>query len=477
MVTNVINKDRKKGTGENTMFNTTPIQRLSCDYKDIQLYIKREDLHPFSFGGNKVRIAREFFFDMEEQNKNCIIAYGNVRSNLCRVIANIAKMKKIPCYVVSPYDDNDDKCETFNSFLIAQCDAHIRTCKKTDVSKTVDTVIEECRAAGYKPYYINGDKFGKGNEAIPVRAYKKVYQEIAFQAKELEVCFDYIFLATGTGMTQSGLLLGKLQNGGREQIVGISIARMQKQAEMGVRNYLQSVIDIGRKVTDVCVTDKYLLGGYGNYSEALRDQLLEIYHRYGIALDPVYSGKAFSGMLQYIAENNIKGNILFIHTGSAPLFFDFLKDNMQASATISVTPCDDRLKLISFLCQIDQQLPTSLSERVSLDNFADKVLSVGQVLTIEDAGSIISAALFYCNDNVTNKAYLTLLGTLPRSKGKGYAKQVMLAMEDHVKMCGMKEIHLDTDIANTTAVSFYSKLGYQVSEVNDKIHMWKELKV
>lgn len=459
------------------MLYRTPIQMLSSDYVDTQIYIKREDMLPLSFGGNKVRIAQEFFSDMEEQNKNCIIAYGNVRSNLCRVIANMAKMRDIPCYVVSPYDDNDERRETFNSYLVDQCGAHIRTCKKSEVSKIVEAVLNECKTAGYAPYYINGDKYGKGNEATPVRAYKKVYQEICGQAKELGICFDCIFLATGTGMTQSGLLLGKLQNGGREQIVGISIARMQKQAETSVRNYLQSVIDIEQEVPDVHVTDKYLLGGYGNYTEALRDQLMEIYHRYGIALDPVYSGKAFSGMLQYIEENNVKGNILFIHTGSAPLFFDFLKENMRASSTPSVAPCNDRMKLCTFLRQIDQQLPTSLSDRVSLDVFSEKVLSFGQVLAIEEAGCIVSAALFYCNDSVTHKAYLTLLGTLTYSKGKGYARQVMLAMESYVKECGMKEIHLDTDITNTAAICFYSKLGYQVSEVNDKVHMWKELKI
>ncbi len=41
-----------------------------------------------------------------------------------------------------------------------------------------------------------------------------------------------------------------------------------------------------------------------------------------IILDPVYTGKAFYGMSQYIRENKIQGkNILFIHTGGLPIFF------------------------------------------------------------------------------------------------------------------------------------------------------------
>ena len=45
--------------------------------------------------------------------------------------------------------------------------------------------------------------------------------------------------------------------------------------------------------------------------------------RFGIPLDATYTGKAFMGMTEYITENMIKNkNILFIHTGGTPLFFD-----------------------------------------------------------------------------------------------------------------------------------------------------------
>ena len=45
----------------------TPIIKIEND--DNDLYIKRDDLIPFSFGGNKVRIAAEFIDDMAEQGK------------------------------------------------------------------------------------------------------------------------------------------------------------------------------------------------------------------------------------------------------------------------------------------------------------------------------------------------------------------------------------------------------------------------
>lgn len=63
----------------------TPIQKLEFpNDRGVRLYCKREDLLLFSLGGNKVRIGRAFFQDMQEKNKDCMIIYGNSRSNLCR---------------------------------------------------------------------------------------------------------------------------------------------------------------------------------------------------------------------------------------------------------------------------------------------------------------------------------------------------------------------------------------------------------
>ena len=74
----------------------TPIQKLEFpNDRNVRLYCKREDLLPFSLGGNKVRIGRAFFRDMQEKNKDCMIIYGNSRSNLCRVLANLCCAEKI----------------------------------------------------------------------------------------------------------------------------------------------------------------------------------------------------------------------------------------------------------------------------------------------------------------------------------------------------------------------------------------------
>ena len=96
---------------------TSPLYRLFTDDNMNNIFIKRDDLIPFSFGGNKVRIAIEFIKDMYDQGKNCIVGYGNIKSNLTRAISNLCSKLNIPCYIVSPYEKKDVNECSYNEDL------------------------------------------------------------------------------------------------------------------------------------------------------------------------------------------------------------------------------------------------------------------------------------------------------------------------------------------------------------------------
>ena len=75
-------------------------------------------------------------------------------------------------------------------------------------------------------------------------------------------------------------------------------------------------------------TDAYRSGGYGSYTEEIAETIDFVMQREGIPMDTTYVGKAFHGMLAYLQENKISGrNILFIHTGGCPIFFDRLEES------------------------------------------------------------------------------------------------------------------------------------------------------
>lgn len=452
------------------------LYKLFTDDNMNNIFIKRDDLIPFSFGGNKVRIAIEFIKDMYEQGKNCIIGYGNKKSNLTRAISNLCSKLNIPCYIVSPYENEVVNECSYNEDLSKLCGALFYECDKNEVSATVETVIKLCESKGFRPYYINGDKYGKGNEVVPVKAYYNAYKEILDYERNENIKFDYIFLPTGTGMTQAGLMCGKVDSDSKSRIVGISIAR-KKDDELVV---LQKYVDLflrKNKITssnkEFLIDDSYILGGYGKYSIEIENTILNIFQKYGIPLDPTYSGKAFYGMLEYVKkEQFINKNILFIHTGGTPLFFDFIKEKRE-----EVTKITDIDIIFKFLKDIDFELPTPLSNRVDLETYAKKVLEKGVVLGIKDDKKLIAASFFYANDNSSRIAYLTLLGTLRHYRGFGYAKKILTKTLEYCKRKSMLVIHLETDINNKSAISLYSSLGFEIIEVKEKIYMKKNINV
>lgn len=448
----------------------TPIQKIRS-INDNNVYIKRDDLLGESFGGNKYRIACEFFEDMKDKNKDLIIAYGNSRSNLCRVISHLAYKNKIPCYIVSPSDDNGDRIDTFNSFLVKQTDAHYVFCSKNDVTDTVDKLITGLTSKGYNPYYINGDKYGKGNEKVPVGAYYKVIDEIIEQEKTMNMAFDYIFFASGTGMTQSGLIAGNINHNKKYKIVGISIARNLNNQIFKLNTFLNQYFNTcdNDYSNDIVFDDNYLCGGYGQYNDEITKEIINMYKENGIPMDPTYTGKAFVGMKNYLVENNIENkNILFIHTGGTPLFFDFIRNIQDDSLKIK--------KLVCFLNEIDNDLPISLSSRVNIDQYAEKIYHNSEMcMRMDENNRIISLVSGYINSD-TKIAYITIIGTLKDFRGKGITVDLLYDFEKKARQENMNEIVITTHVTNEAAISLYKKCKYQIVKIdNETVYMNKKL--
>lgn len=303
----------------------TPIIEIKNDTA-CNIFMKRDDLLPFSFGGNKVRIANEFFSDMKNKNNDMIIGYGNSRSNFCRVLANMSNYYGVKCCIVSPADDDGNRVETNNSRIVGFCGTDVVLCSKNEVKDTVDSVLTDYKKLGYAPYYIYGNPLGTGNKKTPVKAYYKVYNEIKEQAEELGIQFDYIFLATGTGMTQAGLIAGKLAFSGTEKIIGVSVARSKDYECKIINEYLCSFFNENYDVSyynSIDIIDSYVGQGYGQGNNAIYGIIKKMLVDNGIPLDATYTGKAYTGMLKFLEKNDIKDkNVLFIHTGGTPLFFD-----------------------------------------------------------------------------------------------------------------------------------------------------------
>lgn len=348
------------------------------EYKGISIFIKRDDRIPFSFGGNKVRIAYELFKDIEDGGYTSVISYGSPSSNMNRAIAEMSQSKGIKCYVIiklesdavisdnaaeavsdkssaavpgSAADAPDDgslsnagKCGrqaescgktqrrpvTVNERLVCESGAEIIYCTDGKVRECVESVMKLSSSRGEKPYYIYGGSDGSGNEISLMRASYREYDEIEAYEHECGTYFDAVILTAGTGATISGLAAAVHEAeaaGARPagtRLIGISAARgSARELEVVRRNLDVFGADRGVEYMHMPeIIDRYLCGGYGSYDGEI-EQVISQAEKRGLPLDPTYTGKSFRGMLEEAELGSIQGRILFIHTGGYPVYLDY----------------------------------------------------------------------------------------------------------------------------------------------------------
>ncbi len=299
----------------------TIIQDL-CEYKGNHLWMKREDLIPFSFGGNKARKAQLFFQEIDKGDYDCVVTYGSGSSNHCRVVANECCRRGMCCYIIAPLEASEP---TFNSQMMELFGAEITTVPVVEVHGTIERKITELKDVGKQPYFIGGG--GHGN--IGTEAYVQCYEEIKEYEEEQNIHFDYIFFASGTGTTHAGLVCGQLINQDERKIIGISIARKNPRGRDVVVDSIRAYL--GDRATEEQIQERTIFiddytSGYGKDDRRVIETIETVLKKYGIPLDATYTGKAFMGMNEYIKKEQITGkNILFVHTGGTPLFFDTLR--------------------------------------------------------------------------------------------------------------------------------------------------------
>jgi 1-aminocyclopropane-1-carboxylate deaminase/D-cysteine desulfhydrase-like pyridoxal-dependent ACC family enzyme len=145
--------------------------------------------------------------------------------------------------------------------------------------------------------------------------------EVAEQAKPLGVRFDRIVCATGSGGTHAGTALGARMFLPGARVTGVAVDTdpfeiIVPELIRGAAELLELGWEIGSK--DVELTPMWG-EGYAIPSREGNEAVKFMARNEGILLDPVYTGKAFAGLLKLLQEGAFDDaeNILFLHTGGA----------------------------------------------------------------------------------------------------------------------------------------------------------------
>ncbi|RYC51437.1 1-aminocyclopropane-1-carboxylate deaminase/D-cysteine desulfhydrase [Flagellimonas olearia] len=289
---------------------------ISENIQKVQdFFIYRDDLYPSLGGGNKARKMMALDKVLKTQGYNAIVTTGGIQSNHCRATAVYCQKYGMECTLVLHGNESEFHRQLGNAKIIRDTNASLNFCDPDEISETMDAAMREYEENSYKPFYL----YGGGHTLDGGKAY------IDAVVKMVENGFTpaQIYLPTGTGSTQAGILAGISKSGANTKVIGISVGRSKIKAEKEVEEFyhrLCEAYDIPCN-GEIIVDDSFLCGGYQKYNDAIENIAKYSLSYYDILLDTTYTGKAFYGMQEILKENPVDGDILFWYTGGMFNYF------------------------------------------------------------------------------------------------------------------------------------------------------------
>ncbi len=318
-------------------FFPTPLHRLNNISNDlgVNLYIKRDDMTGVNlFGGNKVRKLEFLIGYAKEHGYDTVFTFGATQSNHAMETASMCNAQglKSILYLVDLTEQKEERPKA-NLLLdmILGAEVHIIPANGREEAEADLEAEELCRKQveqmekeGHKCFVIPEG----GANYIGSTGFINGYAEMLEQMAQLNEKPDYIFHATGTGGTLAGLAAGRALLESDASIYSVTVSPKELSHLEKVANIAnESLRYIGSDKTVLPSDMHYELSYYGEGYEKPTKEATEaiqyLARKEGIIVDPVYTGKAFSGMLDCIRSEKIPqgSTVVFWHTGGATGIF------------------------------------------------------------------------------------------------------------------------------------------------------------
>ena len=291
----------------------TPVHRLENISAALgtNVWIKRDDLTGLALGGNKVRKLEFLLADAKQTGAEIVFTTGGAQSNHAMLTAAAAnRLGMTPILILKQRGVTALRGNRLLESFMGTDVRFVDTDDYADIYAEMDRV----GASLGKPYY----KIPcGGSNAVGTLGYVACAEEIARQGMR----FDHIVCAEGSGGTMAGLALGA-----KLFLPGTRVHGMMVDSDPfdvitpRLMRETAALLEAEVEITDRDYTLRDVCGpGYAIPSEAGGAAIRMLAEREGLFLDPVYTGKAFGGLVAMAREGAFKkdDNVLFLHTGGA----------------------------------------------------------------------------------------------------------------------------------------------------------------
>ncbi len=282
----------------------------------VELWVKREDLLPLAFGGNKLRNLEFLVGAALAEGADTLITSGRRWSNHARLTAAAGALAGLRVHLVlsgppvEPPGPGVEIAKTFGATV-----HQLATAERAERDARVEQVAAGVAAAGGRPYVIGVG----GSGAVGVVGQVLAAQELLAQAGAVALGIDRVVLPTATGGTQAGLLVGLPASIAVSGIVAARTAAELRPAIAGMVEAAGGSIDPAA----IDLDERFIGDGYGRRTAAADEAAALLARTEAILVDPIYTAKALAGLVAGVRSGAWDGQrIVFWHAGGLPGLFE-----------------------------------------------------------------------------------------------------------------------------------------------------------
>ncbi|MFU8816099.1 MAG: D-cysteine desulfhydrase family protein [Pseudomonadales bacterium] len=308
----------------------TPLDRLSEALGGPRIWLKRDDCTGLATGGNKTRKLEYLLADAQVQQADVVVTFGAVQSNHARQTAAACAALGLPCHLLLARKVRWEHpgYETGGNVLLDRLlGANVHLIRASEIATRRASLLQHLESAGRVPYVIPVG----GSNAVGAMGYARCAMELLEQSQACGFRLTDVMHASSSAGTQAGLLAGfaglladdDAQLKPRVHGINVSEPNADSLAQEVLRIATEVVENRGLDTTvtsaEVLVQHGYLGEGYGLPTAATVEAIRLLGRTEGVIMDPVYSGKGLSALVDRVRRGEFAGidDLVFIHTGGA----------------------------------------------------------------------------------------------------------------------------------------------------------------
>jgi 1-aminocyclopropane-1-carboxylate deaminase/D-cysteine desulfhydrase-like pyridoxal-dependent ACC family enzyme len=306
----------------------SPLQRLerfsAALGGGVDVWIKREDLLPLAFGGNKLRNLEFLVAAALADGDDTLVTSGRRWSNHCRLTAAAGAKAGLDVQVVlsGPPVEPAGANQRLDELLGAT--VHVAaTNERAERAALVERVVADLRGSGRRPFVVAVGGTG------PIGAAGQVLAglEAMAQARSAGIEPAAIVLPSATGGTHAGLLLASKLAVSDARIIGIAVATPSAELRPTIAALLaglEALAGVAVDPAEIELSDDERGAAYGTSTRDADAATNLLARTEGILVDPVYTAKALAGLIARARDGRLVGPVVFWHAGGTPALFETL---------------------------------------------------------------------------------------------------------------------------------------------------------